>query len=98
MGQNSEWSYKPERLNVKRGQEADQDGGNTREKAARVFDNVLNNRATEAQRNCVIANSAFAIQVIEPDKKIEECIAIATESLDSGRARRTLEKFIEINQ
>ena len=98
LGQNSESIYTPEQLHFKRCQEADLDGGNTPEEAARIFDNVLNNRATEAQRNCVIANSAFAIQVIEPDKKIEECIAIATESLDSGRARQTLEKFIEINQ
>ena len=43
-------------------------------------------------------NAAFAIQVMEPQKEIEECIAIARESLDSGRALATLKKFIEINK
>ena len=35
---------------------------------------------------------------MEPRKGIEECIAIATEALDSGRALNTLKKFIEINK
>lgn len=98
LGQNSESIYTPEQLNFKRCQEYELDGGDTPEAAARIFDNVLNNQASDAQRNCVIANSAFAIQVIEPDKKIDECIAIAAESLDSGRARQAFEKFIEINK
>ena len=54
--------------------------------------------ATPAQTQCVIVNAAFAIQVMEPQKEIEECIAIARESLDSGRALATLKKFIEINK
>ena len=68
-----------------------------KEDAARIFDNVLNNRAEAAQTQCVIVNAAFAIQVIEPEKEIEECIAIARESLESGRALKTLKKFIEVN-
>ena len=63
-----------------------------------IFDNILNNRAEAAQTQCVIVNAAFAIQVMEPEKEIEECIAIARESLESGRALKTLKKFIEINQ
>ncbi len=58
---------------------------------------MLNGTATEAQTNCVIANSAFAIQVICPEKKIAECIAEARESLESKRALETFKKFIEIN-
>ena len=57
----------------------------------------MNNKATEAQKNVVIANAAFAIQVIEPRKSLEECIAIAGESLESGKARNVLKKFLEIN-
>ena len=67
--------YTPEMLGFKRCTEADLDGGETPEEAARIFDAVLGNRATEAQKSCVIANSAFAIQVICPEKKIETCIA-----------------------
>ncbi|MGM9759846.1 MAG: anthranilate phosphoribosyltransferase [Parabacteroides sp.] len=89
--------YTPEMLGFQRCTEQDLDGGNTPEQAARIFDAVLNNTATEAQKNCVIANSAFAIQVIHPEKKIEECIAEARESLESGRALATFQKFLTLN-
>lgn len=73
-------------------------GGETKEDAMRIFDSVLANTATESQKNVVITNAAFAIQVMERGKKsIDECIAIARESLESGRAEETLKKFIEIN-
>ena len=84
-------------LGFSRTTEAELDGGETVAEAARIFDDVLNNRATPAQKNCVIANSAFAIQVICPEKKIETCIAEARESLESGKALNTLKKFVELN-
>lgn len=89
--------YSPEMLGFKRCTEADLDGGSTPEEAARIFDAVLENRATEAQRNCVVINSAFAIQVICPEKSIEICIAEAKESLDSGRALATFQKYVSMN-
>ena len=57
----------------------------------------MNNTATEAQKNVVVIDAAFAIQVVRPEKTIEECIALAKESLESGRALATLKKFIELN-
>ena len=89
--------YSPELLGFKRCQEADLDGGSTPEEAARIFDAVLENRATEAQRNCVVVNSAFAIQVICPEKPIEICIAEAKESLESGRALATFKQYVSMN-
>ena len=89
--------YSPELLGFKRCQEADLDGGSTPEEAARIFDAVLKNKATEAQRNCVVINSAFAIQVICPEKSIETCIAEAKESLDSGRALATFKQYVSLN-
>lgn len=71
----------------------------TKEDAAKVFDAVLGNTATESQKNVVLVNAAFAIQVMESGKKpIEECLAIARESLESGKALATLKKFIELNK
>ncbi|MCK9160298.1 MAG: anthranilate phosphoribosyltransferase [Bacteroidaceae bacterium] len=90
--------YLPEELGFKRNKEADLYGGDKPEDAAKIFDNVMENKSTEAQKNVVIINSAFAIQVIHPEKPIEECIAIAKESIDSGKALKTLKKFIELNQ
>ena len=89
--------YSPELLGFKRCQEVDLDGGSTPEEAARIFDAVLENKATEAQRNCVVINSAFAIQVICPEKSIETCIAEAKESLDSGRALATFKQYVSLN-
>lgn len=89
--------YSPELLGFKRCQEADLDGGSTPEETARIFDAVLENKATEAQRNCVVINSAFAIQVICPEKSIETCIAEAKESLDSGRALATFKQYVSLN-
>ena len=73
-------------------------GGATEEEAAAIFDAVLENRALPAQKNIVLANAAFGIQVLEKGQKdIDECIAIARESIDSGAALRTFKKFVELN-
>lgn len=72
--------------------------GATEEEAAEIFDCVLANTALPAQKNIVLANAAFGIQVLERGKKeIDECIAIARESIDSGRALATFRKFVELN-
>ncbi len=89
--------YTPEMLGFPRAVAADLGGGQTTEEAAKIFDHVLEGTATPAQRNCVIANSAFAIRVICPEKKIDDCIAEARESLESGKALATLKKFISLN-
>lgn len=73
-------------------------GGATEEEAKDIFDAVLENRALPAQKNIVLANAAFGIQVLERGQKnIDECIAIARESIDSGHALATFRKFVEIN-
>ncbi len=89
--------FRPEDLGITAIRQEELFGGDTKEEAARIFDNVLNNQATQAQTNCVLTNAAFAIQAMEPDKEIEECMAIARESLESGKALRTLKRFIELN-
>ena len=66
------------------------------ESAAVIFMNVLDNKATAAQKNAVLANAAFAIQNVHKDKDIQDCISIARESLESGKAKKAFEKFIEI--
>lgn len=73
-------------------------GGANEDEAAEIFDAVLENRALPAQKNVVLANAAFGIQVMERgSKSIEECIDIARESIDSGKAKATFRKFAEIN-
>ncbi|MDR2916674.1 MAG: anthranilate phosphoribosyltransferase [Tannerella sp.] len=89
--------YSPEMLGMKRYKGEDLWGGNTPEAASEIFDAVLNNTATEAQRDSVLVNSAFAIQVMCPEKSIEECLDESRESLQSGNALNVLKKFIAVN-
>lgn len=89
--------YKPSELGFDIVRQEELFGGNTPQEAARIFNNVLHNCATKAQTECVLINASFAIQAMEPLKPIEECVAIARESLQSGKALRTLKKFIELN-
>ena len=87
----------PESIGFNRYCEQDLDGGKSPDEAARIFDRVLQGEATPAQADCVIANAAFAIRVIEPEKSLADCIALARESMESGRALKTLKMFVELN-
>lgn len=89
--------YTPEMLGFQRIAEADLDGGETPEAAARIFDAVLDGTATRAQRDCVIANAGFAIHVIRPELPVADCIAEARESLEAGKARATFLHFLSLN-
>ncbi|MBQ8673297.1 MAG: anthranilate phosphoribosyltransferase [Bacteroides sp.] len=97
MTRNYERIYRPQSLGFHAIRPEELFGGASKEDAARIFDNVLTGEATAAQTQCVLVNAAFAIQIMEPTKEIEECIAIARESLESKRALNCLKKFIEIN-
>lgn len=97
MTRNYERIYRPQSLGFHAIRPEELFGGVSKEDAARIFDNVLTGQATAAQTQCVLVNAAFAIQIMEPTKEIEECIAIARESLESKRALNCLKKFIEIN-
>lgn len=72
--------------------------GATEAEAAKIFDSVLDNTAMPAQKDIVLANAAFGIQVLEKGtKEISECIDIARESIDSGKALSTFKRFVELN-
>lgn len=90
--------FKPSDLGFEKAKPEELMAGATEEDAKRIFDAVLENKALPAQKNIVIANAAFGIQVMEKGKKgIEECIDIARESIDSGRALATFKKFRDLN-
>jgi anthranilate phosphoribosyltransferase len=90
--------YSPEILGMERCVASDLFGGETPEQAASIFKSVMECTASNVQMNCVIVNAAFAIQVLCPEKKIEACVAEATDSLMSGKALEVLKKFIAVNQ
>lgn len=72
-------------------------GGSTAEEAMRIFDDVLENRATRAQTDVVVANAACGISLMNPNLPITDTVAMARESIESGKALKCLKKFIEVN-
>jgi len=96
MNNNGEFIYTPEQLGFKTLKQEELWGGNTVDDAAHIFMNVLDNKATEAQKNAVIINSAFAIQTRSSYKPLEQCKAEAAESLAGGYAKKAFVKFVEI--
>lgn len=89
--------YNPKDLGLRTYAQPELYGGHTAAEAMAIFDAVLDGSSTEAQRDVVLTNAAFAIHIIEPQKSLEECLAMARESLYSGKARLTFEKFVKMN-
>ncbi len=72
-------------------------GGETPEEAAAIFLAVLEDKAAPEQKDVVVANAGLAIQVIKPESSLEDCMAEARESIESGRALGTLRKLISLS-
>jgi anthranilate phosphoribosyltransferase len=84
----------PESIGFKRYHPSDLFGGATLEESAKIFTNVLENKATEAQREVVIANASMGIRSAKPDLKSEAAVEEARESLASGKALKVFKKII----
>lgn len=72
-------------------------GGNTVAEASLIFDRVLDGSASNGQMNCVVANAAYAIKTLRPEKSLDEVVAEAQASIDSGKAKKAFQKFVELN-
>jgi len=72
-------------------------GGETPADALKIFDAVLEGTSSEAQKNVVIANAACGISVMDRNISIQDSVAVARESLESGKALATFKKFLELN-
>ena len=87
----------PVDLGLKYIEQSDIYGGETPEEAMKIFDAVLEGTSTEAQKNVVIANSACGISVMDRNLSMADSVAVARESLESGKALQVFKKFVEIN-
>lgn len=65
-------------------------GGNSIKEAARIFSDVLEGKGTAAQNNVVIANSAVGLNLVFPEKSLLECVQMASDSLNNGKALQKL--------
>lgn len=73
-------------------------GGNTVDESAGIFQRIINGNGTAAQENVVIANSAIALTLMHPGQSLDDCLAMARESLESGTALLSFNRLIEMNQ
>ncbi|MDE7413794.1 MAG: anthranilate phosphoribosyltransferase [Muribaculaceae bacterium] len=87
----------PESLGFARIRQEELSCGQTIDEASDIFDDVLAGRASEAKKNCVIANAAFALSTLTPELPLDNAISIARESLESGGALDKFEQFVKIN-
>lgn len=66
--------------------------------SAVIFREILEGKGTLAQNDVVCANAGMALQLLNPDKSIPECVDIARRSLESGNALGSFKKLIELNK
>ena len=97
-GPKGERIYKPEELGWETASQSELWGGDTISEASEIFDRVLDGKASKAQENCVVANTAFALLTLEPELSIETAKNLALESIHSGSAKEKFKRFCEINQ
>lgn len=71
-------------------------GGTTVEEAAKIFETILKNEGTTAQSNVVLANAGMAIHTATPGLSIEDGVAAARESLESGKAYQSFKQFLNL--
>lgn len=70
-------------------------GGDTLADSAKIFLNVLNDEATSAQKQVVLANAGLALYAANPSLSLTDAVAVARESLESKRALACFKKLIE---
>jgi len=90
--------YKPSDLGFTRVRPEELYGGATIREASMLFDRVLENSCTAAQKNVVLANSAVAMQVMNPSLTFAAAVDQSRESLESGKALAAFTRFIALNQ
>lgn len=95
MNNGGEQLYSPEAMGFNTISPNELSGGETVADAAKIFSNLLNNEATEAQKNAVIINAAFAINTIKPEYSLATCAEEARVSIESGKAKNAFIKFLE---
>jgi len=95
---NGEQSLTPESVGMPLLNQDQLYGGETVEDAAVIFMNILNGKGTQAQNEVVKINAGLALQVLHPDKKLDECVATIHDTLFSGKALEAFNKLVALNK
>ena len=71
-------------------------GGKYIAESAQLFIDILDGKGTYEQNTVVTTNAAMAIQCSAPERSLDESIALATESLESGKAKNALLSLLSL--
>lgn len=93
----SEVMLEPSDLGLKQIQQSDIFGGDSVESSANIFKNIISGQGTEAQNNVVCANAGLAIATVN-NISHKDGFELAKQSLESGKAKQSLEKLIELSK
>ncbi len=86
----------PEQLGKRMVDPHDIQGGNSVEEAAKIFLKILKGEGTWAQNAVVFANAAMALHCTGNYKSYDDAFNAAIESLESGKAKKCLDKLISL--
>ncbi|HEV8272473.1 MAG TPA: anthranilate phosphoribosyltransferase [Chitinophagaceae bacterium] len=86
----------PEQLGKRMVEATDIQGGTTVEEAAKIFLKILRGDGSWAQNAVVLANAAMALYCTGSYKKYDDAFNAAIESLESGMAKKSLDKLISL--
>ncbi|MBR9847060.1 MAG: anthranilate phosphoribosyltransferase [Algicola sp.] len=92
----SETILNPSDLGVNQIEASEISGGTTVNEAAKIFKNIISNKGTEAQNNVVCVNAGLAIATVKGISH-KDGFELAKESLESGKAKASLERLIELS-
>ncbi|UII30328.1 anthranilate phosphoribosyltransferase [Fulvivirga ulvae] len=84
----------PENLGLPKVSKEEISGGKTIEESAKIFIKILNGEGTSAQKAVVAANAGMALYCSNQKESIEDCVARAHASLESGRALRAFNRLL----
>jgi anthranilate phosphoribosyltransferase len=90
-------TFDPKSLGYERVEPEDLLGGDAKTNAGIIRD-IMQGSSTEAQRNIVELNAAFAIHASGAADTLEKAKELAAKSLDSGEAEKKLDLFINESQ
>lgn len=90
-----EYIFSPEELGFKNIAPETIFGGNSKQEAAAIFRNILEGKGTYEQNSVVLANAAMALKNTGKYGNYKECLSLATESLKSGNALKSLTSIIK---
>jgi anthranilate phosphoribosyltransferase len=69
--------------------------GGTPEENAEITKNILSGKEKGAKRDIVLMNAGLGIYVGRDDISMEDAVKLAAEMIDSGKAYKKMEEFVQ---